>query len=165
MSGGYVASDREINSYKNVLDANKTSKEKDILKSILDLTTGFFDIKKLIDLQDFDLYEKMLKNYKFDEYEIKISDVLSNKDTRFLSLAAKNASKEELDDGLKYLIENDEDNHDALGILLESGAELHKDLRGEDWNGGFRNRDDVDKAGTLVLKNQIRILKGMKKKK
>ncbi len=88
------------------------------------------------------------KNYVF------LEDVLNN-DVRFIEKACKTATQQELDSALTKVQPN---NFNAISILLNSGAKLHKTYYDDDYGCV----DEIDEIGTEVLKQKIKNILGDK---
>lgn len=82
-----------------------------------------------------------------------------DKDIRFIELACKTATQQELDEALTKIQPN---NFKGINILLSFGAKLHKTWEEDDGWGYMINRDEIDEIGTEVLKQKIKDILGDK---
>ena len=88
------------------------------------------------------------KNYLF------LKNVL-DKDVSFIEKACKTATQQELNDALTKIQPN---NFNAISILLNYGAKLHRTYYDDDY--GYA--DEIDEIGTEVLKQKIKDILGDK---
>lgn len=103
------------------------------------------------------------KNYKYEGFSLAKQIIFLNKvldkDIRFIELACKTATQQELDEALTKIQPN---NFKGINILLNFGAKLHKTWEEDDGWGYMVNRDEIDEIGTEVLKQKIKDILGDK---
>ena len=88
---------------------------------------------------------------------ILFKDIINHKDYRYFEHAAKTDSIK-LDWTLETVIKDRAEEYKLQKILLDLGAKLHKRWSEDDGWGYTVDIDQVDEAGTQILKNQIKIL-------
>ena len=98
-------------------------------------------------------------NYKYEGFSLAKQIIFLNKvldkDIRFIELACKTATQQELDEALTKIQPN---NFKGINILLNFGAKLHKTYYDDD----FGCVDEIDEIGTEVLKQKIKDILGDK---
>lgn len=98
-------------------------------------------------------------NYKYEGFSLAKQIIFLNKvldkDIRFIELACKTATQQELDEALTKIQPN---NFKGINILLNFGAKLHKTYYDDDYGCV----DEIDEIGTEVLKQKIKDILGDK---
>lgn len=131
----------------------------DILENAIDKD---FSNKKYILNKEF--LNKSDKDFKsVGKHHVFFKSIIDHKDLRFFEHAAK-TDKGNLDWALKEIIINRPNEFRIQKILLDSGAKLHIDKIGYDYDGEKININKIDEVGTQLLKNQINIMISKEKK-
>lgn len=121
---------------------------------------GYIDYDRLLALDDFELYEKICKQFPSDKNRnLSLEKIIALNDPRFFSRALCYATQLEKDSALNHLVLNRAEAYEIQYLLLGAGAKLHKKWSEDDGWGYINERDEIDEIATNLLKNQIKILR------